>query len=161
MDPVSLLGHLADPHRLRVFSAVVLHGPAASADLAARAGVEEHAALRILARLEAAGLVERAGGGFHTVFPRNAPIPNAKQLVATTSMDNQTELAMRIFQGDHELVAKNDLLGEFTFSGIRPARAGKVQVEITFDVSVEGILTMRAKDPATGREMKTTVKVSS
>ncbi|PTL85424.1 Hsp70 family protein [Vitiosangium sp. GDMCC 1.1324] len=104
--------------------------------------------------------LERAGGAFHTVFPRNAPIPNAKQLVATTSMDNQTELAMRIFQGDHEQVVKNDLLGEFTFSGIRPARAGSVQVEITFDVNVEGILTMRARDPATGREMKTTVRVS-
>jgi molecular chaperone DnaK len=104
--------------------------------------------------------LERAGGGFHTVFPRNAPIPNAKQLVATTSIDNQTELAVRIFQGDHEQVVKNDLLGEFTFSGIRPARAGTVQVEITFDVNVEGILTMRARDPATGREMKTTVRVS-
>jgi molecular chaperone DnaK len=104
--------------------------------------------------------LERAGGAFHTVFPRNAPIPNAKQVVATTSMDNQTELAMRIFQGDHEMVAKNDMLGEFTFSGIRPARAGSVQVEITFDVNVEGILTMRARDPATGREMKTTVRVS-
>jgi molecular chaperone DnaK len=104
--------------------------------------------------------LERAGGAFHTVFPRNAPIPNAKQVVATTSMDNQTELAMRIFQGDHEMVAKNDMLGEFTFSGIRPARAGTVQVEITFDVNVEGILTMRARDPATGREMKTTVQVS-
>jgi molecular chaperone DnaK len=105
--------------------------------------------------------LERAGGAFHTVFPRNAPIPNAKQLVATTSKDNQTELAMRIFQGDHEVVAKNDLLGEFTFSGIRPAKAGSVQVEITFDVNVEGILTMRARDPATGREMKTTVRVAS
>ncbi|MCY1077727.1 Hsp70 family protein [Archangium lansingense] len=104
--------------------------------------------------------LERAGGAFHTVFPRNAPIPNAKQVVATTSMDNQTELAMRIYQGDHEMVVKNDLLGEFTFSGIRPARAGSVQVEITFDVNVEGILTMRARDPATGREMKTTVRVS-
>ncbi|QRK06944.1 Hsp70 family protein [Archangium violaceum] len=105
--------------------------------------------------------LERAGGAFHTVFPRNAPIPNARQLVATTSMDNQTELAMRIYQGDHEQVVKNDLLGEFTFSGIRPARAGSVQVEITFDVNVEGILTMRARDPATGREMNTTVRVSS
>ncbi|EPX59236.1 Chaperone protein DnaK [Cystobacter fuscus DSM 2262] len=105
--------------------------------------------------------LERAGGAFHTVFPRNAPIPNAKQLVATTSRDSQTELAMRIFQGDHEQVARNDLLGEFTFSGIRPAKAGSVQVEITFDVNVEGILTMRARDPATGREMTTTVRVSS
>ena len=105
--------------------------------------------------------LERAGGGFHPVFPRNAPIPNVKHVVATTSKDNQTELAMRIFQGDHELVAQNDLLGEFTFSGIRPARAGSVQVEITFDVNVEGILTMRAKDPATGREMTTTVKMNA
>jgi molecular chaperone DnaK len=104
--------------------------------------------------------LEKAGGAFHTVFPRNAPIPNAKQLLATTSIDNQTELAMRIFQGDHEMVAQNDMLGEFTFSGIRPDKAGKVQVEITFDVSVEGILTMRARDPATGREMRTTVRVT-
>jgi molecular chaperone DnaK len=104
--------------------------------------------------------LEKAGGAFHTVFPRNAPIPNAKQLTATTSIDNQTELAMRIYQGDHEMVAQNEMLGEFTFSGIRPDKAGKVQVEITFDVSVEGILTMRARDPATGREMRTTVRVT-
>ncbi|WP_223646384.1 Hsp70 family protein [Corallococcus sp. EGB] len=104
--------------------------------------------------------LERGDGGFHVVFPRNASIPNAKQLLATTSIDNQTELAMRIYQGDHDTVARNDLLGEFTFSGIMPAKAGTVNVEIIFDVSVEGILTMRAKDPATGREMKTTVRVT-
>jgi molecular chaperone DnaK len=104
--------------------------------------------------------LEKAGGSFHTVFPRNAAIPNAKQLVATTSFDQQTELAMRIFQGDHNLVAKNELLGEFTFSGIRAGKAGGVQVEVTFDVNVEGILTMSARDPDTGREMKTTVRVT-
>ncbi|MGQ0506670.1 MAG: Hsp70 family protein [Myxococcaceae bacterium] len=104
--------------------------------------------------------LEKAGGTFHTVFARNAPIPNAKQITATTSYDQQTELAMRIYQGDNDMVAKNELLGEFTFSGIRPDRVGKVQVDITFDVNVEGILTMRAHDPATGREMKTTVRVT-
>jgi molecular chaperone DnaK len=104
--------------------------------------------------------LEKAGGSFHQVFPRNSAIPNAKQISATTSFDNQTELAMRIFQGDHELVAKNELLGEFTFSGIEPARAGQAQVEITFDVNVEGILTMHARDPKSGREMKTTVRVT-
>ena len=67
---------------------------------------------------------------------------------------------MRIFQGDNEAVAKNELLGEFTFSGIRPAKAGEAQVEVTFDVNVEGILTMSARDPATGKEMKTTVRVT-
>jgi molecular chaperone DnaK len=104
--------------------------------------------------------LEKAGGAFHTVFPRNAPIPNAKQIFATTSYDQQAELAMRIFQGDNEMVVKNELLGEFTFSGIRPEKAGKVQVEITFDVNVEGILTMHARDPASGKEMKTTVRVT-
>jgi molecular chaperone DnaK len=103
--------------------------------------------------------LEKAGGAFHTVFPRNAAIPNAKQLLATTSYDRQTELAMRIYQGDNELVVHNDLLGEFTFSGIRPDRAGTVQVEITFDVNIEGILTMHARDPQSGREMTTTVRV--
>src|SRR5581483_5150380 len=87
--------------------------------------------------------LERAGGQFHVVFPRNAAIPNAKQILATTSFDNQTELAMRIFQGDADAVDKNDLLGDFNFSGIRADRAGKAQVEITFDVNVEGILTMK------------------
>ncbi len=105
--------------------------------------------------------LEKAGGGFHVVFPRNAPIPNAKQITATTSSDDQTELAMRIFQGDHDQAVKNALLGEFTFSGIRADRAGRVKVEITFDVNIEGILTMRARDPESGREMTTTVKLGS
>jgi molecular chaperone DnaK len=104
---------------------------------------------------------EKGGPDFHVVFPRNAAIPNAKQITGTTSADNQTELIMRIFQGDNEHVSKNELLGEFTFAGIRPARAGSVQVEITFEVSVEGILTMSARDPSTGKELKTTVRVTA
>ena len=86
---------------------------------------------------------------------------SASKIVGTTSADNQTELIMRIFQGDNEHVSKNEQLGEFTFSGIRPARAGDVQVEITFDVNVEGILTMYARDPSSGKELKTTVRVTS
>jgi molecular chaperone DnaK len=105
--------------------------------------------------------LEKGDGGFHTVFPRNAPIPNAKQIIATTSSDDQGELIMRIYQGDHlEKANENEQLGEFTFSGIRTARAGEVQVEITFDVNIEGILSMQAKDPDTGKEMKTTVRVT-
>jgi molecular chaperone DnaK len=104
--------------------------------------------------------LEKAGGDFHVVFPRNAAIPNAKQLLATTSFDQQTELAMRIYQGDHAQVAQNELLGDFSFTGILPEKAGQVQVEVTFDVNIEGILTMRARDPSSGREMKTTVRVT-
>ena len=104
--------------------------------------------------------LEKAGGSFHIVFPRNAAIPNAKQIQATTSFDGQTELAMRIYQGDNEAANKNELLGEFVFSGITPGKSGEAQVEVTFDVNVEGILTMSALDPATGKKMKTTVRVT-
>ncbi|MBI5542578.1 MAG: Hsp70 family protein, partial [Deltaproteobacteria bacterium] len=104
--------------------------------------------------------LEKAGGDFHMVFPRNAPIPNAKQITATTSFDKQESLAMRIYQGDGEKVKDHELLGEFTFSGIRSEKAGAIQVEITFDVNIEGILTMSAREPATGKEMKTTVRVT-
>jgi len=104
--------------------------------------------------------LERAGGDFHTVFPRNAPIPNAKAVEATTSYDGQTEVAMRIFQGDNHHVSHNELLGDFLFSGLKPGPKGKARLEITFDVNIEGILTMSARDLDTGKQMKTTVRVT-
>jgi molecular chaperone DnaK len=104
--------------------------------------------------------LEKADGNLHVVFPRNSPIPNAKQITGTTSVNNQSELIMRIWQGDHDKASENEQLGEFTFSGIRQGPAGSVRVEITFDVSIEGILTMTARDPDTGKELKTTVRVT-
>ena len=104
--------------------------------------------------------LEKAGGSFHEVFPRNAAIPNAKAIEATTSYDGQTEVAMRIFQGDAPEVAHNELLGDFLFSGLRPGPAGKARLEITFDVNIEGILTMSSRDLDTGKQMKTTVRVT-
>jgi len=104
--------------------------------------------------------LEKAGGEFHTVFPRNAAIPNAKAIEATTSYDGQTEVAMRIFQGDASHVSHDELLGDFLFSGLKPGPAGKARLEITFDVNIEGILTMSAKDLETGKQMKTTVRVT-
>src|SRR5438067_12306421 len=104
--------------------------------------------------------LDKAGGEFHTVFPRNAAIPNAKAIEATTSFDGQTEVAMRIFQGDAPQVSHNELLGDFLFSGLKAGPAGKARLEITFDVNVEGILTMSAKDVDTGKQMKTTVRVT-
>ncbi len=104
--------------------------------------------------------LERAGGEFHTVFPRNAAIPNAKAIEATTSYDGQTEVAMRIFQGDAPQVARNELLGDFLFSGLKPGPEGSARLEITFDVNIEGILTMSARDLDTGKQMKTTVRVT-
>jgi molecular chaperone DnaK len=104
--------------------------------------------------------LEKAGGNFHVVFPRNAAIPNAKAIQATTSYDEQSEVAMRIFQGDNPEVAHNELLGDFLFSGIKPGPKGAAKIEIMFDVNVEGILTMSARDLETGKQMKTTVRVT-
>jgi molecular chaperone DnaK len=105
--------------------------------------------------------IEQAGGAMHVVFPRNGAIPNARAVAATNSVDGQTELVVRIFQGDHPDTSHNELLGEFTFSGVRPARPGETRLEILFEVNVEGILTMSARDLDSGRQMKTTVRVAS
>jgi molecular chaperone DnaK len=105
--------------------------------------------------------IEQAGGAMHVVFPRNAAIPNAKTVAATNSVDRQKELVVRIFQGDAPHTAQNELLGEFTFSGVRPSRAGENRLEILFEVNIEGILTMSARDLDTGRKMQTTVRVTS
>jgi molecular chaperone DnaK len=105
--------------------------------------------------------LEQAGGTMHVVFPRNAPIPNAKAIAATSSVDGQTELVVRMFQGDHGETASNELLGEFTFSGVTAAKAGGARLEVLFEVGIEGILTMSARDLDSGRQMKTTVRVSS
>ncbi len=104
--------------------------------------------------------LEAAGRKMHVVFPRNAPIPNAKALSATSSIDDQSELMVRIFQGDQPDVVRDELLGEFTFGGVRPAPAGSVRLEILFEVNVEGILTVSASDLDTGKEMKTTIRVT-
>ena len=91
--------------------------------------------------------LEKAGGAFHVVFPRNAAIPNAKQILATTSFDDQTELAMRIYQGDNDGGAATSCSASSPSPASAPDRAGEVQVEITFDVNVEGILTMQRARP--------------
>ena len=105
--------------------------------------------------------IEQAGGSMHVVFPRNAPIPNARAISATNSLDGQTELVVRIFQGDQAHSARNELLGEFTFGGVRPSRAGEARLEILFEVNVEGILTMSARDVDSGKQMRTTVRVGA
>ena len=120
--------------------------------------VQEHK-VQLLDGIPRAIGIERADGDLHEIFKRNASVPNQKSLVFTTSYDDQSELTMRIYQGDQKAANKNELLGEFEFSGIRQAPKGAVKVEVVFDCSVEGILTMSARDKDTGKEMKTTVKV--
>ncbi|HEY0838746.1 MAG TPA: Hsp70 family protein, partial [Vulgatibacter sp.] len=105
--------------------------------------------------------LERAGGAMHVIFPRNSAIPNAKRFPVTTSFDGQTEVIVRVFQGDHGVAAGNELLGEFTFGDIRPGPAGSARVEVTFDVGIEGILQASARDLATGRATTSSMRVTS
>ena len=104
--------------------------------------------------------IEQAGGETHVVFGRNASIPNARAIEATSSHDGQTELVLRMVQGDHPEAARNEVLGEFTFGGVRPCPAGEVRLEVIFDVNVEGILSLHVRDRDTGREMKSTVRIT-
>ncbi len=114
--------------------------------------------LQLLDVLPMAIGIEGANGKLHRLFEKNASVPNQQVFNFTTHKDNQVDMVMRLFQGDKEIAAENTLLGEFTFSGIRPGAAGSVRVEVTFDVSVEGILSLAARDLDTGAEMHQTVK---
>jgi molecular chaperone DnaK len=105
--------------------------------------------------------IEDARGRLHTIFERNAPVPNLKTLTFTTSVDDQENLEMRIYQGDQAEARKNELLGQFTFSGIRLATAGQVRVEVAFQLTQDGILEMSARDRDTKVEMKTSVKLGA
>ncbi len=105
--------------------------------------------------------IEDAHGNLHKIFEANAPVPNQKVVLFTTSADNQSDLIMSIYQGADAVAKNNTPLGEFTFSGIRPGPAGTVKVDVIFELNVEGILTMKAEDRDTGLKMETTVKVVS
>jgi molecular chaperone DnaK len=105
--------------------------------------------------------IEDARGNFYKIFDKNSPVPNAKSQLFTTAEDDQAEVVMRIYQGEQQKARENQLLGEFTFSGLRPGKAGSVRVDVIFDVNAEGILSMSAQDRDTGKQMKTTVKIES
>ncbi len=103
--------------------------------------------------------IENAHGELHQIFKRNESVPNLKQLNFTTSTDDQQDLQMRIYQGDEKVAPENELLGEFTFSGIRLGKAGSVKVQVDFDLTQDGILTMSARDKDTGAEMESSVNL--
>jgi molecular chaperone DnaK len=102
----------------------------------------------------------RGDGGIHRLFPRNASVPNARGFEFTTSLDNQATLEMHIFQGDDDTAQENELLGHFTFSGLRPGPAGSVRVEVIFDLSQDGIVSLSARDLDTGAQMSQTVRIN-
>ena len=105
--------------------------------------------------------VETMGGVMTVLIPRNTTIPARKTEVFSTAEDNQTAVDVKVVQGERPMAADNMLLGEFRLEGIPPAPRGTPQVEVTFDIDANGILSVSAKDRATSKEQKITITAST
>ncbi|UCE85463.1 MAG: molecular chaperone DnaK [Deltaproteobacteria bacterium] len=101
------------------------------------------------------------GGHFAQLIERNTTVPVRKSHVFTTTRDNQTAVKIRVLQGESEVAADNDLLGEFVLNGIRTAPKGEPEVDVSFDIDANGIVSVSARDRHTGKEQSITVNATS
>jgi molecular chaperone DnaK len=102
-----------------------------------------------------------AGGYFHRLIERNTTVPTSKSHVFTTVRDDQTSVKIVVFQGEADRAEENELLGEFVLSGLRKALKGEVEVDVTFEISADGIVGVSAQDMETGTEQHITVTATS
>ena len=104
--------------------------------------------------------IETLGGVFTRLIDRNTTIPTKKGQVFSTAEDNQNAVTIRVFQGEREMAADNKMLGQFNLEDIPPAPRGMPQIEVTFDIDANGIVSVSAKDKGTGKEQKITIQAS-
>ncbi|KGB57527.1 molecular chaperone DnaK [Sphingopyxis sp. SE2] len=104
--------------------------------------------------------IETLGGIMTKMIDRNTTIPTKKSQVYSTADDNQSAVTIRVFQGEREMAADNKLLGQFDLVGIPPAPRGVPQIEVTFDIDANGIVSVHAKDKGTGKEQQIKIQAS-
>ena len=101
------------------------------------------------------------GGYFHRLIEQNTTVPTSKSHVFTTVKDNQTSVKILVLQGESDRAEENELLGEFVLTGLRSAPRGEVEIEVTFHISADGIVSVKARDLETGLEQSITVTATS
>jgi molecular chaperone DnaK len=104
--------------------------------------------------------IETLGGVFTRLIDRNTTVPTRKSQIFSTAEDNQTAVTIRVFQGEREMAADNKMLGQFDLVGLPPAPRGMPQIEVTFDIDANGIVSVSAKDKATGKEQQIRIQAS-